>query len=53
MGLCDYALKDYYAASNDFDKAIILSNDDEYLEARYNEIKAILENRQNEEISQE
>ena len=53
MGLCDYALKDYYAALNDFDKAILLSNDDEYLEARYNEIKAILENRQNEEISQE
>ena len=45
MGLCDYALKDYYAALNDFDKAILLSNDDEYLEARYNEIKAILENK--------
>jgi len=50
MGLCDYALGDYFAALNDFDKAILLSNDDEYLEARYNEIKAILENRQNEAI---
>jgi tetratricopeptide (TPR) repeat protein len=45
MGLCDYALQDYYAALNDFDKAILLSNDDEYLEARYNEIKAILESK--------
>ena len=45
MGLCDYALGDYYSALNDFDKAILLSNDDEYLEARYNEIKAILENK--------
>mgnify|MGYP002868645816 CR=1 FL=1 len=45
MGLCDYAMGDYYAALNDFDKAILLSNDDEYLEARYNEIKAILENK--------
>ena len=53
MGLCDYALGDYFAALNDFDKAILLSNDDEYLEARYNEIKSILENKQNEEISQE
>ena len=53
LGLCDYALGDYFAALNDFDKAILLSNDDEYLEARYNEIKSILETKQNEEISQE
>ncbi len=43
MGLCDFALKDYTNALMDFDKAILLSNDDEYLEARYNEVKEILE----------
>ena len=53
IGLCDYALGNYLGALNDFDKAILLSNDDEYLEARYNEIKSILENKQDEEISQE
>ena len=43
MGLCDYALKDYINALMDFDKAILLSNNDEYLESRYNEIKQLLE----------
>ena len=43
MGLCDYALKDYISALMDFDKAILLSNNDEYLESRYNEIKQLLE----------
>jgi tetratricopeptide (TPR) repeat protein len=48
LGLCDFALKDYTNALMDFDKAILLSNEDEYLEARYNEIKEILEGNQNE-----
>ena len=49
LGLCDYALEDYHSALNNFDKAILLSNDDEYLEKKYNEIKEILE-RNNEEV---
>lgn len=53
MGLCDYAMGDYYSALNNYDKAILLSNDDEYLEARYNEIKNILENNQNEKTKNE
>lgn len=44
MGLCDLAMKDYNKALLNFDKAILLSNDDEYLEAKYNEIKQLLEN---------
>ena len=43
MGLCDYALQDYINALMDFDKAILLSNNDDYLEAKYNEIKKLLE----------
>lgn len=43
MGLCDYALKDYISALMDFDKAILLTNNDEYLETKYNEIKQILQ----------
>lgn len=43
MGLCDYALKDYTSALTNIDRAIILSDDDEYLENKYNEIKEILE----------
>ena len=50
MGLCDYAMKDYSKALMDFDKAILLSNDDEYLENKYNEIKHILESNQNDEV---
>lgn len=43
MGLCDYALGDYTSAISNIDKAILLSDDDEYLENKYNEIKKILE----------
>lgn len=43
MGLCDYAMENYTSALMNIDKALILSEDDEYLEAKYNEIKEILE----------
>jgi tetratricopeptide (TPR) repeat protein len=43
MGLCDIAVEDYKSALMNFDKAILLSNNDEYLEMKYNEIKQILE----------
>jgi len=43
MGLCDYAMQNYTSALMNIDKALILSEDDEYLEAKYNEIKEILE----------
>ena len=43
MGLCDYATGNYTSALSNIDKAIILSDDDEYLENKYNEIKKILE----------
>lgn len=43
MGLCDYAMQDYTNALINIDKAIILSDDDEYLENKYNEIKDLLE----------
>ena len=43
MGLCDYATKNYTSALMNIDKALILSEDDEYLENKYNEIKEILE----------
>ena len=43
MGLCDYAAGNYTSALSNIDKAIILSDDDEYLENKYNEIKKILE----------
>lgn len=52
MALCDYALQDYNNALINFDKAILLSNDDEYLESRYNEVKQILEKNQNAQISE-
>lgn len=48
MGYCDYAMGDYMSALMNIDKALILSDDDEYLENKYNEIKEILENNQNE-----
>lgn len=48
MGLCDYALGDYTNALTDFDRAILLTVDDEYLEAKYNEIKELLESKRNE-----
>ena len=53
MGLCDYALKNYNSALSNFDKAILLSNDDEYLENKYNEIKQMLETNQNDTIQSE
>ena len=52
MGLCDIAQQDYMSALINIDKAIILSDDDEYLENKYNEIKEILENN-NEKDTQE
>lgn len=48
MGLCNMALKNYTQALTDFDRAILLSNDDEYLEMKYNEVKRLLENKNNE-----
>jgi superkiller protein 3 len=51
MGLCDLALKDYTSALMNIDKALILSDDDEYLEDKYNEIKNLLENTQNDETT--
>lgn len=48
MGLCDFALKDYMSALMNIDKALILSDDDEYLQNKYNEIKEILETNNNE-----
>lgn len=48
IGYCDYAMGDYLSALMNIDKALILSDDDEYLENKYNEIKEILENNQNE-----
>ena len=48
MALCDCAMKNYMSALMNLDKAIILSNDDEYLENKYNEVKEILENNSNE-----
>lgn len=52
MGLCDYATKNYTSALMNIDKAIILSDDDEYLESKYNEIKGLLENKSNEQQTQ-
>jgi len=48
MGLCDLALKDYTSALTNFDRAILLTNDDEYLEMKYNEVKQILESKNND-----
>ncbi len=53
MGLCDYAMGNYNSALANYDKAIILSDDDPYLESRYNEIKELLESRQNEPVQEE
>lgn len=43
IGLCDFGLKNYSSALINLDKAIILSDDDRFLEAKYNEIKSIME----------
>lgn len=47
LGYCDYASGDYVSALMNIDKAIILSDDDEFLENKYNEIKEMLESTQN------
>ena len=43
LGLCDYALNNYTSAMLNLDKAIILSDDDNSLNTKYNEIKSKLE----------
>ena len=48
MGLCDMDLGNYSNAVTDFDRAILLSKDDKYLEMKYNEAKQLLENKNNE-----
>ena len=48
MGLCDVDLGNYSNAVTDFDRAILLSKDDKYLEMKYNEAKQLLENKNNE-----
>ena len=53
MGYCDLAMEDYMSALMNIDKAIILSDDDQFLEDKYNEIKQILESRNDEQTSQE
>lgn len=49
MCYCDYAMQDYMSALMNIDKAIILSDDDEFLQNKYNEIKEILESGSNEQ----
>lgn len=49
LGYCDFEMKDYMGALMNIDKAIILSDDDLYLENKYNEIKNLLEKSQNEQ----
>lgn len=49
MGYCDIALEDYMSALMNINKALILSDDDEFLEIKYNEIKDILEKKQDEQ----
>ncbi len=48
LGLCDISLGNYSDAVTDFDRAILLSKDDEYLEMKYNEAKRLLEAKNNE-----
>ncbi len=43
IGLCDYAEKNYSSALLNFDKAIILSDDDKTLNSTYNNIKQMLD----------
>lgn len=43
LGLCDYAQNDYPSALLNFDKAIILCDDDKSLISIYNDIKTMLE----------
>ena len=48
IGLCDFAMENYMSALINIDRALILSDDDEYLKDKYNEIKEILESNNNE-----
>ncbi len=45
LGLCDYNLGNYSSAMLNFDKAIILSDDDKIVNSRYNELRKMLENK--------
>ena len=45
IGLCDYAQNDYKNAMLNFDKAIILSDEDKSIISTYNNIKSTLEQR--------
>lgn len=47
IGLCDYAQKDYKNAMLNFDKAIILSDDDKDLISTYNNLKSMLTDEKN------
>ena len=49
LSMCDFELKNYMGALDNINKALILSDKDEYLERRYQEIKAILEGDDNEQ----
>ena len=49
MGYCDLEMKNYVSALMNIDKALILSDDDLYLENKYNEIKELLESSQDEQ----
>ncbi len=42
MGLCDYMTKNYTDALLNLDRAIILSDEDKSLAAKYNEVKALI-----------
>ncbi len=53
MGYCDLGLGDYMSALMNIDKAIILSDDDEFLENKYNEIKQMIESGTDEQTQQE
>lgn len=46
LGLCYYKQKKYADALLNFDKAIILSDDDKRLNIKYNEIRTLLQNEQ-------
>lgn len=43
LGMCDYAQNDYINALINFDKAIILSDEDKELTSAYNDIKTMLD----------
>lgn len=53
ISYCDYALGDYMSALMNVDKAFILSDDDEFLNNKYNEIKEKLEREQNGQTENE